>query len=84
MNKELFIKELSTRSKYDITKATLVNEVLENHFIVGKRNKEKIINDLILKLNIDSNEANMIYELSMEILGSELKDRVFHPFISKD
>ena len=41
MNKSEFIKQLSEKLGYDEGKCTIINDVLENHFIVGKNNTEK-------------------------------------------
>ena len=80
MNKEMFINELTKRLNYSKEKCIKINEVLEDNFIIGKKNKEKIINQIIEALNIDYNKANEVYEVSMDILGSELKNKIKHPF----
>ena len=50
MNKTGFIKELSEKLEYDETKCTLINSIIEDYFIFGKSNKEKVIADLIKKV----------------------------------
>ena len=42
MNKSEFIKELSKQTKYDEEKCTLINSIIEDTFIIGKKNKEKM------------------------------------------
>lgn len=83
MNKTNFIEKLSKETKYDIEKCKLINEVIESHFIIGKNNKEKILNDFINKLNIDKEESESIYNKCIEILGNEFKKKIRHPFKSK-
>ena len=81
MNKKLFIEKLSKKLDYDIDKCSIINDILENNFIIGKNNKDKIINQLMSRLNINDKVANNIYEVVMEIIGSEIKDKIKFPFI---
>lgn len=83
MNKKEFIKELQTKTNYDEKKCILINNIIEEHFLIGKKNKEKIVNDIKEKLNISSNEADDIYNISMGIITKELKETIKHPFKSK-
>ena len=48
MNKSEFIKRLKKETNYSEDRCVLVNDILENNFIIGRKNKQKIINDLIL------------------------------------
>ncbi len=57
MNKEKFIKELGKVTGLDNNKCTIINSILENHFIIGKNNKEKIINDITLQLQMTHEQA---------------------------
>lgn len=80
MNKEKLIKELENVTGLDNGKCTIINDILENNFIVGKKNKEKIVSDVMEKLEITREEAEKIYESAMSILGSGIKDKLKHPF----
>lgn len=80
MNKEKFIKELENVTGLDNSKCVIVNDILENHFIIGKKNKEKMISDIKEQLDIPREEAEKIYEAAMSILASKLKDKIKHPF----
>ncbi len=84
MNKTGFIKELQKELNYNEEKCIIINSVLEDHFIIGKNNKEKIINDLIEKLTITEEEAENIYETSSKIISSAIKNKIVHPFKSQD
>lgn len=84
MNKEMFIKELMIQTKYEEDVCIIVNDVLENHFIIGKNSKEKIINSLKEKLSLNEKEAEKIYEISMNIISKALKDKIKNPFKSQD
>ena len=80
MNKTDFIKELSKQTGYDEEKCTEINSILEDTFLIGKKNKEKMIEKFMQKLNIDENESNKIYEISMQIIGQQIKNKLKHPF----
>lgn len=84
MNKSEFIKELSKQTGYDEERCKKINDVIEDTFLIGKKNKEKMIASFIEKLGIDENEANKIYESAMQIIGSGVKDKLRHPFKSQD
>ncbi len=84
MNKTEFIKELQNRLNYDEEKCTIINDILEDNFLIGKKNKEIMINEFITKLDITDIEANKIYETAMNILSKGIKDKLKHPFRSRD
>lgn len=84
MNKEKFIKELENITGLDNSKCTVINNILERHFIIGKKNKEIIISDIIEQLAVKDEEAEQIYESAMSILGSGIKDKLKYPFGSQE
>lgn len=80
MNKEKFIKELENVTGLDNGKCIIINNILESNFIIGKKNKEKIVSDVMEKLEMTREEAEKIYESAMSILGMGIKDKLKHPF----
>ena len=84
MNKNGFIKELSKQTGYDEQKCILINNVIENYFIFGKKNKDKIIKDLQVKANLNEDDAENVYDIAMKIITREIKNKLRHPFKSKD
>ena len=80
MNKAGFIKKLEEKLGYDEAKCTIINSVIEDHFIVGVNNKEKIKADLKEKLGIGEEEADKIYNVVAETIAGGLKDKILHPF----
>lgn len=80
MNKTEFIKELSNKTGYNKDMCLQINNIIEDTFLIGKKNKEKMINDFKNKLNINEEEANKIYETAMNIISSEIKNKLKHPF----
>lgn len=84
MNKQEFINTLQGSLKLPEKDCIIINNVLEENFIFGKRNKSKIIASLKIKLNINEMKAEEIYNISMEIIFSQVKDKMKHPFRSKE
>ena len=56
MNKSVFLNELVNATHYSKEECLIINEVLEQRFINGKKNKEKIIDDFKAKLKITLDE----------------------------
>ena len=84
MNKKKFIEKLMEVTNYDKEKCIKINEVLESHFIIGKKGKEKIVSDFINVVGVNSNEAETLYETCISILGAAAKSKIRHPFKSQD
>ena len=59
------LKELTNRSDDEVT---IIDEILNNHFIVGRNNKEKIVADFKQKLNLTDEEADNLYNQCSEII----------------
>ena len=83
MNKTDFIKKLSKELNFDLEKTNIVNDILENNFIIGKNNKEKMIKQLCDKLKINEKDANKIYDKAMEIVAKEIKNKIKNKFINQ-
>ncbi len=83
LNKTEFIKELENKLYYSEEKCIMINEVLENNFFLSQKNKDKIIKELIIKLNCDEFEATKIYDIAVKIIQDEIKYKLNHPFKSK-
>ena len=80
INKKRFISELQDNTNLSYDECLIVNDILENNFIFNKKKKDKVINELILKLNISNDRANEIYDVIMQFISSKIK----HPFKSYD
>ena len=78
MNKTDFINEL--KKYYTEQQCTIINDVLENHFIFRKKNKIKVVAELSEQLSVDEKEADCVYEQAMAIIRSEVKSAKRHPF----
>lgn len=84
MNKTGFIKEISKQTGYDEERCVLINNVIENYFILGNKNKEKIIQDLKIKASLNEDEAQNVYDIIIKIIGTEIKNKLKHPFKSNN
>ena len=65
-NREDIVNQLLKRTKYKKEDCEQIVEILNNHSIIGRKNKEKIIIDLTSKLNISREAANALYNICME------------------
>lgn len=59
------LKELTKRSDDEIS---IIDEILNNHFVIGKNNKQKIMADFKEKLSINNEEADDLYNQCSEII----------------
>lgn len=84
MNKKGFIKELINQTKLSENECIIIDECIEENFLIGKKNKEKTIKLLMDKLNVDEEKANELYEISSSIISKNIKDKIIHPFKSQD
>lgn len=62
VNKKEFINILSKKTQITIKECEVINNILEKHFLIGNKNKEKNINDLQKELNYKEEKARQIYE----------------------
>lgn len=83
MNKTGFIKELSKQTGYNEEKSILINNIIENYFIFGRKNKEKIIKELQINASLSEDDAENIYDIAIKIITEEIKNKLKHPFKSK-
>lgn len=84
MNKNGFIKVLTKETGYDEEKCILINNVIENYFLLGRKNKNKIIKDLQTKVNLSEDDSENVYDIWVKIITGEIKNKLRHPFKSQD
>ena len=80
MNKRGFIKKLKEKTHLKEEQCIVINSIIEDTFLIGKRNKDKMIQEFIKQLKISEEEANEIYCISIGIISSEIKNKLRHPF----
>ncbi|MGM9875091.1 MAG: hypothetical protein ACI32H_04125 [Bacilli bacterium] len=83
MNKKEFIKTLSNQANISEKNSILVNDILENNFFISKKNKDKIICEIVIQLNISIDEATNIYNVSKNIISNQIKEKIKYPFGNK-
>ena len=83
MNRKTFIDKLVSETGYSEDRCKTINDVIESRIMIGKNNKQKTIDMFMIKLGIDIEEANNIYDICIKILGTEFKNKIKHPFKSK-
>lgn len=84
MNKEKFINVLAEKLNCDTEYSRRVSDLLEDNFLIGKKNKEKTINSFITELKVSKEEAEKIYETASSVIASAIKDKIKHPFKDLD
>lgn len=67
-NKEYMVDCLRKKTNKSETDCIIINDILNNHFIIGHNNKEKIKTGFISKLNISEKEADELYNICAEII----------------
>lgn len=76
MNEEQVLEAIKDRTGLSDDQVDMVNQVIEEHFIIGKNNREKIIAGIKEKLGFDDAKADEIYNAVMGILGNGIMDKV--------
>lgn len=70
------------KERLDITEeeCLIINEIVEESSLFGKKNKNKIINEFINHLSVSEDRAEEIYNTFMSIIKSRIKYKLRHPF----
>ena len=84
MNKRRFINELELKLSYSENKCIIICKILESNFFISKKNKDKIIYEFIRELEVSHEEAIRVYGIATKIINDELKNKLRHPFRSKN
>ena len=72
MNKHEFIDAISTKLNCDKGRATIINSIVEDTFLVGNKNKDIMIDRFMKELDVSYEEADNIYNNVMDIIVSEI------------
>ncbi len=84
MDKNMFLKELKKVTNYSDEECIKINDIVEDTFIVGRKNKDKMTDGLMKSLGISYDDADELYNTVISILVNRVKDRVKHPFKNDD
>ncbi len=61
-------KKLRTVTKKSEKDCNIINDILNEHFIIGKNNKIKICNDFMVRLGISNDQADELYNQCISII----------------
>jgi hypothetical protein len=67
-NKEYMINGLKEKTNRTEKECIIINDILENHFIIGHNNKDKIKKDFMEKLQISEDESDKLYNICAELI----------------
>ena len=84
MNKRVFVEQVSKELNIDLAKSREIVDCLDDNFLIGKSNKEKTIELFQERLNITKEEAENYYNVTHKLIAKNLKNKLIHPFKSKD
>lgn len=84
MNKTYFLEQLKEETNLSEKDVLALSSILDDHFVFGKKNKDKIVSDIKEKLEVSNERAEEIYNITMSIISSNVKDKLKHPFKSQD
>ncbi|MBO6230619.1 MAG: hypothetical protein J6O50_08625 [Ruminiclostridium sp.] len=84
MNKTGFIMQLAERLNITEEQAALVDGIVEAHPIIGKNSKLAVIAEIKEKLGTDDETAKQISDTVSELIGSNIRNKLLHPFGGND
>ena len=82
MNKKEYITKLSDVTGYQLEECEKINRILESQFFLSQKGKQLVIEQLIEQLKISEENANVLYNQSIEIIKNEIKNKWKYPFRS--
>ena len=76
-NKTALLVELKERLNCSENDCVIINNIVEETSLFGKKNKVRMINGFIEKLNVSEERADEIYNTFMSILKGRIKYVIF-------
>lgn len=67
--------KLKERTNYSDLECSIIDDVLNKHFIIGRNNKKKIINDFMEQLHIDEKDSDELYNICCDIIVKGIFER---------
>lgn len=84
MNKTGFIMQLADRLNITEEQAAQVDEIIEAHPIIGKNSKLAVVAEIKEKLGTDDETAKQISDTASELIASNIRNKLLHPFGGND
>lgn len=76
MNETDFIQEIMKQANLSQDQGDMVNEIFQNNFIAGNKNKDTIVKLIGEKLGVDEAQADQIYTIAAGLLASGVLSKV--------
>lgn len=83
-NKRALLVELKERLNVSENDCVIINNIVEETSLFGKKNKNKMINGFISQLDVSEERAEEIYNTFMDIFKGRIKYKLLHPFGNYD
>lgn len=84
MNKTGFIMQLAERLNITEEQAAMVDETVDAHPIIGRNSKLAVIAEIKEKLGTDDEAAKRISDTASELIASNIRNKLLHPFGGND
>lgn len=81
-NKHALLVDLKERLNCSEKDCVIINNIVEETSLFGKKNKQKMIDEFMNQLDVSLERANEIYDTFMDIFKSRVKWKIRHPFKS--
>lgn len=78
-NKQALLVDLKERLNISEEECIIINSIVEDTSLFGKKNKAKMMDAFINQLNVTEERAEEIYETFMDIVKSRIKFKIMHP-----
>lgn len=80
MNKEYVLNKINEELNLSEDKLAILDSILDENSLIGKTNKEKMINEFVSKLDVTTEEAEKYYETVSKVIMTAIKHKITHPF----
>lgn len=80
MNNKQVMKKVNDKLKLDYKSLLIFSKIVNDIPVIGKKNKEKMIEEFIEQLNVDETMAEHYYEVFSEVITTAIKNKLKHPF----
>lgn len=84
MRKYQFIERLAQKTGLTQEEATKVNDIIEEHSLIGKKSKAAATAEIGEALNVDATRADEISNTAYDIIAEAMKNKLKHPFGGRD
>ena len=80
MNRTGFMNEIEKKTNLNKEQLSILDNILEENSIFGRKNKDKTVEAIMNGLNVDKQKANELYNTISSIAVENIKEKIKHPF----